>query len=189
MKKQVVIAMCGKTHSGKTFFGKKIARLVPKNVIIDHDVVAAFLKREFNNIHTDPKIQATRTPTNPDMRLLIPQLIYDYSLRNGYNVIITAAHTRKEIRRQQREIAKKYGAIFVLVFLNLPNKTLEKRVNHSTKSTNVLLRPNFKIELKKQHTYFENPSPEEADFFFEVKTNTDLKNVEGDLKNLIDSQS
>jgi len=39
MKKQVVIAMCGKTHSGKTFFGKKIARLVPKNVIIDQGLL------------------------------------------------------------------------------------------------------------------------------------------------------
>ena len=181
--------MCGKTHSGKTTFGNGISKVLPKHVIIDHDVVAEFLNTEFHALHNDPEVLATRTPSNPDLRLLIPQLIYDYSLKNGYNVILTASHSRREIRRQQREISQKYNAVFVLIFFNLPNEILEKRVKESVRSTNVLTTKSFGDELNRQQGFFEDASVEEADYFFEIKNDEDLVSVERQLKSLIKTLS
>lgn len=185
MKQNIVVAMCGKTHTGKTTFGKKISRFIPKHVLIDHDIVASFLNKEFYELHNDPGILATRTPTNPDLRLLIPQLIYRYSLENGYNIILTASHSRREIRRQQRDIAKKHNAVFILIFFKLSDEALLNRVKETTRSTDVLTVPNFEDELKRQNGFFEDASPDEADYFFEIKNDRDLATVENQLMELI----
>ncbi len=180
-----MIAMCGKTHSGKTTFGKKLLPLLPKTVLIDHDVVAGFLNKEFHEIHNDSDILSSRTPTNPDLRLLIPQLIYDYSLRNGYNTILTASHSRREIRRQQKDIAKKHDAIFILIFFNLPISVLENRIQSTNRSTSVLHTRNFAEELTRQHSFFEDAAPDEADYFYEITNDQDAEQVENKLKELI----
>jgi predicted kinase len=177
--------MCGKTHSGKTTFGKKISKFVPKNVMIDNDIVGSFLNKKFHNIYNDNSILITHTPTDPDLRFLIPQLIYNYSLKNGYNVILTASHSRREIRRQQKEIAHNYNAIFVIVYFEFSKHILLERIKKSNKPTNILIAPSYEDELERQQTFFEVASPEEADFFFKITNNQDLVIVENQLKELV----
>src|SRR5438445_3634078 len=108
----------GPTHSGKTTFGKKLRAVLgdpPRFIHVDNDEVDGFVKEHFNNLRTDPEILATRTPSNPDLRLLIPQLIANYAFKEDYSVIATAAHPKHVIRESYYEIARKNKAKIVLV--------------------------------------------------------------------------
>lgn len=184
--KNIAVLMCGRTHSGKTTFGMELSKELSKNVVIDNDDVDLFLKQKFAGLHNDPEVRAHRTPTDPDLRLLVPQVIYDYALRNHYNVILTASHSRRAIRAKQREIAKKNNAIFVIVFLDFNDKTILDRIKNSHRSTEVLNGPSsFEEEIARQKSFFEDPSPDEADIFFHITLEEQSGGVKAKIIDLV----
>lgn len=184
--KNIVVLMCGKTHTGKTTFGKELSNIIPKNVLIDNDTSARFLKQNYAVINSDSEVRSKRTPTDPDLRLLIPQLIYDYCLRNSYNVILTASHSRKTIREKQRQIARKNGAIFVIVFMKYSDEAIQSRIAKTLRSTeDVDDIPNFNKELERQNSFFEYPESPEADYFFTVEKEEDKEVVKNKILELV----
>jgi len=108
----------GPTHSGKTTFGKKLSNALGRDgkfIHVDNDIVDEFVKANYNNLRTDPEVLARRTPSDPDLRLRIPQLITDYALREGYCVLAAGTHPKRVIRQSYYEIAKKNDAQVVLL--------------------------------------------------------------------------
>jgi predicted kinase len=168
----------GYTHSGKTTFGKKLAaRLGPdaKFIHVDNDAVDEYLKDNFGNLRSDPAILATRTPTNPDLRLLIPQQIAAYALKEHYNVIATASHPRRAIRGAYQDIARQNGAKVVLVTFDISDDQLRERIQQDQRDPAILdtsftKSASFLDLLDRQHGMFEFPEADELAKYDQVIT-------------------
>jgi predicted kinase len=165
----------GPTHSGKTTFGKNLHNKLiatSKTVLVDNDVVEAFVKENFNNLRTDQDILRTRTPENPDLRLKIPQLIVDYALAEGYNVVVTASHSKEVIRMKYYEIAKKRQARVVLLIFTTSKNEILRRIQQAKRDDGILLRSkSFEEVLTWQETGLQQPSADERkkyDKVFEI---------------------
>lgn len=161
----------GPTHSGKTTFGKKLHEVLlshTKVILVDNDSIDAYLKDNFNNLRTDPEILQTRTPTNPDLRLRIPQLVTDYALTEHYSVIVTASHSKKVIRMKYHEIAKRYNAAVVLLIFRISKEVVIERLKHSNRPSLSLKEESFDTLYQKQQTLLEQPAPDELLLYNEV---------------------
>ena len=131
----------GPTHSGKTTFGRELCATLgtsSKIIHVDNDVVDEFIQKNYNNLRTDKAILATRTPTNPDLRLLIPQLITDYALRENYSVIATASHPRHIIRESYYAIARNNNSKVVLLHFKVSEAEILTRIQNTHRSTHIL---------------------------------------------------
>jgi len=47
----------GKTHSGKTTFGKRLAKKIKDNILIDTDVIAEFLRDNYGGLYSADFLQ------------------------------------------------------------------------------------------------------------------------------------
>jgi shikimate kinase len=165
----------GPTHSGKTTFGKKLRATLDESakfIHIDNDVVDEFVKENFNNLRTDKAILATRTPANPDLRLLIPQLVAEYALKERYSVIATAGHPRQVIRQSYYEIAKKNAAKIILLIFRVDEAQALQRIQRNNRSTAILdINPHgtsFQELFEKQKLILEEPTDIEKQSCFKV---------------------
>lgn len=166
----------GPTHSGKTTFGKKLHAVMgqsAKFIHVDNDVADGFIKENYNNLRTDKAILATRTPANPDLRLLIPQLIAGYALKEGYSVIATAAHPRQVIRQSYYEIARKSNAKVVLLIFSIDDALAMQRIHNNNRSAAILdISPHggasFQELFNKQKLVLEEPTDLERQSCFKV---------------------
>ncbi len=166
----------GPTHSGKTTFGKKLGDRLGASaefIHVDNDAVDEYVKENFNNLRTDPEVLARRTPSDPDLRLLIPQLIAGYALREGYSVIATAFHPKRVIRRSYYEIAKKNGSEVVLLIFRIGDEQAARRIEANARSTDILdISPHggshFKELFEKQKGILEEPSEDEKQTYLKV---------------------
>ena len=163
----------GPTHSGKTTFGKQLHTLLPnasKTIVVDNDTVEAFVRSNFNNLRTDPEVLARRTPENPDLRLLIPQLIVEYALGEGYDVIVTASHSKAVIRQKYREIAERHSAQTVLLLLQTSTPEIKRRIGQSDRRhSEAGFHANSYEELLEKQTYLlQEPTDEEKSHYSAV---------------------
>jgi len=176
---------CGPTHSGKTTFGARLRAALgesAKFIHVDNDVVDEFVKANFNNLRTDPEVLARRSPTDPDLRLLIPQLATGYALREGYSVIVTASHPRRVIRQSYCDIAKANGARIVLLRFRITDEQAVQRIQANGRETGVLdTQPHGSVDFQdlfeKQKNVMEEPTDAEKQRYtkiFEItEANTD----------------
>ncbi len=161
----------GSTHSGKTTFGKRLREALgeqAKFIHVDNDVADEFVKTNFNNLRTDKDILATRSPTNPDLRLLIPQLVVGYALAENYSVIATAAHPRRAIRESYYQIARSHNAQVVLLMFKADEAEIMQRIVAHNRDDGILdISPHggatFKDLYAKQKQLLEEPTPEERE--------------------------
>ena len=166
----------GPTHSGKTTFGEKLRNQLDESskfIHVDNDVVDEFVKENYNNLRTDPEVLARRTPSDPDLRLLIPQLISGYALREGYSVIATAAHPKRVIRQSYYEIAERNNARVVLLIFRISDERAAQRIKSNARSTTILdISPHggthFQELFEKQKSVLEEPSDSEKQTCFKV---------------------
>jgi len=131
----------GPTHSGKTTFGKRLSEAVgasAKFIHVDNDEVDEFIQAKFKNLRNDPEVIKRRSPAKPDLRLLIPQLITDFALGEGYSVIATASHPKQIIREKYYEIAQKHNARIVLIIFSISDEEANHRIERSQKSKAIL---------------------------------------------------
>jgi hypothetical protein len=132
---------CGLTHTGKTTFGAKLRKALgesAKFIHVDNDVVDEFVKANYNNLRTDPEVLARRTPSDPDLRLRIPQLVISYALSQGYSAIATATHPKQVIRQAYYDIAKANGANVILLIFKTSDKEVAKRIRTNNRDTAIL---------------------------------------------------
>jgi len=166
----------GPTHSGKTTFGAKLRSTLGESarfIHVDNDVVDEFIKDNYNNLRTDRAVLSRRTPSDPDLRLLIPQLIAGYALREGYSVIATAAHPKYVIRQSYYDIARKNGAKVVLLIFRISDEQALQRIRKNKRSQAILdVSPhggtNFQELFARQKDILEEPSEAERQSCFKV---------------------
>ncbi len=166
----------GPTHSGKTTFGRELSDRLgesAKFIHVDNDVVDEFVKENYNNLRTDPEVLAKRSPSDPDLRLLMPQLIAGYALKEGYSVIATAAHPKRVIRQSYYEIAKRNGARVVLLIFRISNEEVARRIESNARNTDILdISPHggadFRQLFERQKSILEEPSDDERSACLEV---------------------
>lgn len=159
----------GPTHSGKTTFGSKLRAALgdqAKFIHVDNDLVDGFIKANFNNLRTDPAVLAKRTPSNPDLRLLIPRLIAGYALGEGYSVIATAAHPKAVIRQAYYDIAASSGSEVVLLIFRITDEQARRRIHTNNRDTSALdISPHTKSDFNdlydRQKSLMEEPTEDE----------------------------
>lgn len=167
----------GPTHSGKTTFAKKFLAALGEEVKcirIDNDEVDEFIMKSYPNLRADPAILATRTPANPDLRLLIPQFITGYALKEGYSVIVTAAHPRRVIRQAYYDIARERNAKVVLLIFRIDENQALSRIRSANRNTDILIdtapgrSSSFQELFFKQKSMLEEPRDTEEGLCFKV---------------------
>jgi predicted kinase len=182
----------GPTHTGKTTFGAKLRAEMTdsaKFIHVDNDTVDEFIKANFNNLRTDPEVLARRTPSDPDLRLLIPQQIAGYALREGYSVIATAAHPKRVIRQKYYDIAAENGAKPILLIFKVTEQEVMRRIEANRRSKDILdISPhggtNFPELYERQKAVIEPPTDEEKERLYKVYEITD-DNADDALKELV----
>lgn len=182
----------GPTHSGKTTFGAKLLSALgesAKFIHIDNDAVDEFIKTNYGNLRADPQVRARRTPSDPDLRLRIPQQIADYALREGYSVIATAAHPKQQIRQTYYDIANINGAKVVLLIFKLSDEQAGRRIEANNRDTGILdMSPDgeadFQSLFNKQKIIMEEPSDAEKAQCYKVLEITE-QNASDMLNNAI----
>jgi predicted kinase len=183
----------GPTHSGKTTFGQQLKVKLGDAatfIHVDNDVVDEFIKENFNNLRTDKAVLARRTPSDPDLRLLIPQLVAGYALREGYHVIATAAHPKRVIRQSYYDIAKSRGARVVLLMFTLTDAQAKQRIEANQRHNGILdISPHggatFGELFEKQKAILEEPTEAEKQACYKVFTVTP-ENVDRVLQEVVD---
>jgi adenylate kinase family enzyme len=185
-KQQFVIMMVGKTHSGKTTFGKKIAKKIPDSLVLDADIFAVFLREQLPIVHLRKDLIKPQGFKDPSLQYLLFKTALVFALGHGFNPILTNSNRHKAMRDQIRKIVKKSKAKLIIVDFDLPTDLLLKRIDQAKKSTSVLTySKNFKEVLLKTQSVHDFPTEPEADFLFRVKQASDLKAIEGNIIRLI----
>ncbi len=166
----------GPTHSGKTTFANRLKqKLGPdaKLIHVDNDEIDEFIKAKFNNLRTDPEVLARRSPSDPDLRLRIPQLIANYALGENYSVIATAAHPKQVIRQTYYDIAKANKAKVVLLIFRIADDEAFRRINANQRDDSILdTSPTGSLDFTslyiQQKGNFEEPTDTEKEQCYKV---------------------
>ena len=177
-----VIITVGKTHSGKTTFGKELAKkLKDKCILLDSDVLTDFLKDNFPGLYQGDWVKKTNKLLSPGyyLKRVVLLEIYKQALKTNLLIISTSSNSKEVLRHQTRSLAERAGRKFIIIYFNLPEKVLLNRIKHSNRSKNCLIySKNFTdLLVNRQTKHFEAPKAKEADFFFEINNDKSRKNV------------
>ena len=170
----------GKTHTGKTTFGKKLAQKIKNNVLIDTDQIAEFLKDNYSNLYnTDFYKDSTKLSPSSYLKREIAYAIFKAAFKTNLLVISTSANSTKKLRESLKNLAEKNDRKVIMIYFNLPEKILLKRIDKSKRSKNCLYHSkDFRdLLLNKQSIKFEEADKNEADYFFEINKSADYKKV------------
>ncbi len=183
-----VIMTVGKTHSGKTTFGKKIASKVKNSCLLDSDEIAIFLKSKFYDLYTSDFIYGSNKLSDGYyLKLKVLLDIYTHALKTNFPIISTSANSKKELRKMVVDSAREAGREVILVFFNWPEEVLRNRIEKSNRSKKCLVvSEDFGEVLNKQNKSFETPRKEETDYYFEINSEESYKKV---LKEIIKKYS
>lgn len=168
---QFVIMTVGKTHSGKTTFGKKLAKKLKYVCLLDSDEIAEFLKDKYPDLYDkDFAKDSNELASGYCLKRMVLLDIYKQALKTKLPIISTSANSTKKIRTEARNLAKKSGRKLVMVYFNLPETLLINRIKESKRSQKCLYHSKNFIDLlvNKQKQRFEIPNKREADYFLEI---------------------
>lgn len=177
---QFVIMTVGKTHSGKTTFGKKIAKKLKRSCVLDSDEIAEFLKDKYSELYNkDFSDNSNELAPGYYLKKIVYFDIYKQALKTKVPIISTSANSTKKIRLEVKRIAKKYGRKFIIIYFNLPEVLLLNRIKESKRSKKCLYHSKNFVDLliNKQSQRFECPVKSEADYFFEITDDISGKKV------------
>ena len=174
--KRFVIMTVGKTHSGKSTFAKKLEKELANSVVIDQDNHAAFLHTYY------PTLFNQAGPNK--IKFMLTQTMVDYVVQEtNYHIILCNSNYNRLGRDKLLAYYKQNDFATILVFFDIPEEVLYERVRGSSRSTNVLrVAKSFTEVLERQYADMEkeevcNPIDEEADYFFTIQKEEDVKRV------------
>ena len=76
--------------------------------------------------------------------------------------------------------------LIIWVFMNLPIDILKNRIKISKKDFSCLrVSKDFNGVLDRQKNIFEEPKNKEFDYFFEIKSENDLKNIKNNIIDIV----
>lgn len=169
-KEQIAILTVGRTHSGKTTFGRQLAEVLPRPLLVETDTIELFLKANYPPLYSDLK--------DPDQRQMRGRLklslLHDIAtagLESKCNIILTNSNLQKQQRSETINKIRKFGAFVAIVYLNVPVEILLARIRSANRSTAVLTSSANYEELLMRKQYqdlLEPPTLEEADTIFEI---------------------
>ena len=172
MKKRMVIMTVGKTHSGKTTFAKMMEESLLNSIVIDQDNHAAFLNTYYKNLL--PKT------ANNKLKYGLTQMIVDYAVKETDSHLILC-NSNRDIHGRKKFLTyyKSLGFSTIIVYFNIPEVVLLKRVKSSKRSTSILrTASSFEEVLDRQNEEeVTEPSDEEGDYLFVVKNTEDVETV------------
>ncbi len=172
-----VLLTVGKTHTGKSTFGKEIGSQIPNCVIIETDPIALFLRNTF------PKLQALDLEhsggfSSPALKYRVFQTILEFALAQNFNVVMSNSNMYEKGRKGVFDIIKKYPVKTIGLYFNYPEELLLKRIGQAGRSTEVLsVSKNFTELMLNQRTRFQPPNSSDFDHFFEVTDPADLPRI------------
>ena len=187
------IITVGKTHSGKTTFGKEIKKSVPNTILFDTDELGDFLKTTYPRMFDKdilPLNEKAET-AGKSLQLATRFEILEKASQTGLPLFISAAHASKESRENMLDLSHKYDRNLILIFLNYSEEILLERIKNSgrDKVCLVVSKTYENLLLNKQRKIFEPPTSDEADIFFEITDETSLQQTKQKILNLIHSTS
>ncbi|MBX0356788.1 ATP-binding protein [Halobacillus sp. Nhm2S1] len=161
-----VIMTAGMTHSGKTTFARQLEEKVKNTIVIDQDDQAAFLNTRY------PRLVPEDGPNT--IKYEMTKVLVDYAVEEtGMHLIICNSNRNHKARKALLEGFKSKGFSTILVYFNVPDSLLEKRVAERNCDPSVLrTASSFDEVLRRQQEespYIVVPSPEEADHFFTIE--------------------
>ncbi len=166
-----VIMTVGKTHSGKTTFGKEIAKKLKHVCLLDSDEIAEFLRDKYPDLYDKDFVKGSNElASGYHLKRMVVLDVYRQALKTKLPIISTSANSTKKIRTEVRRLAKKSGRKVIMVYFNLPETLLVGRIKASQRSQKCLYHSKDFIDLlvNKQKQRFEAPNKKEADYFLEI---------------------
>ena len=180
-----LIMTVGKTHSGKTTFGKQLHKKLSSFSLVETDDIVPFLREHVPEILTYEKNRG-HVLDGTTLRSSIGRLMIETALSYGISLIIPNGHITKKVRDQKRELAKKYHAKIIYISFELPKFVIDKRIRNSSRSNDPLnISKNYQEVLSHQEEIFEKPLRKEADYFFTIKKASDSPIVQKKILALI----
>lgn len=170
----------GKTHSGKTTFGKKLAQKIKNHILIDNDQITEFLKDEYSNLYNSDFLEnSNQLSPGFILKKELIAVILKNAFKTNLIVISTGANSTKKLRKNLSDLARKSGRKVIIIYFNLDEKILLDRIDKGGRSKKCLYHSkDFRdLLLNKQALRFESASEKEADYFFEIKKVADTKEV------------
>ena len=171
--KRLVIMTIGKTHSGKTTFGKKLEEKLPKSIVVDQDNHATFLHTHY------PKLIPEQNQFK--LKIMLSQFILNYAItETDTPIIISSANLSKKGRvalLEQFFPQDKWTRIYV--YFDFSTETLQQRIKHTTRSTTIFRDTTMTFErlIEKHSEQLEPPTDEEVDYIFHVNETQPVKKV------------
>ena len=188
-----IIITVGKTHSGKTTFGKDMKEKLSDAIIFDSDELGDFLKTTYPWLYDEEILPMHTQERNRggQLQIEVRLKILEQASKTQLPLIITAAHAHRSAREICRNMAKENGRIMILVYFNYSEEVLLERIKKSERNKVPLVfsKTYENLLLKKQKEKFETPTPDETDIFFEVTDEISLEQTKQKILNLIHSTS
>lgn len=178
--------MCvGYTHSGKTTFARQLVEKYPKTVLIDTDEIALFLKEKYPLLMDSTHNKGRSDFTKSGIKGTVFKNIYQFCLETGLSIILSNGNLSTVLRTFIIEHAKEKGYEVTVVYFNLPKETIIKRIENSSKSTQVFtLSKSWSEVFDRQQKESELPPSREGVTFFEIKNDNDFEVVYKEIENL-----
>jgi len=179
--------MVGKTHSGKTTFGRILEKEI-KGVVIQTDPIALFLKNEYH-VNLDQDQEHDGSFVKPSLKVKIFNVILEHVIKSDTLIpVLTNSNMHQKMRTQIIERLHKGGHQVIGIYLNFSEKVLTYRINETNKSTNVLnTSKDFHALIIKQRKIFIEPKDNEFDYFFEINSNEMYNEIGKKIINMINN--
>ena len=182
--KRLVIMTIGKTHSGKTTFGKKLEEMLPTSIVIDQDNHATFLHTHY------PKLIPEHNPFK--LKILLSQFILNYAItETDAPIIISSANLSKNGRNALLEqFFPQDMWTRIYVYFDYSNETLHQRIKHTTRSTTIFRDTTMTFEhlIEKHAEQLEPPTVDEVDYLLHVNETQSIEYVIEKIYELIHVQ-
>jgi shikimate kinase len=180
-----VLMTVGKTHSGKTTFGRELAQQLGPCCLLDSNEVADFLKRTYSDLYQADYEEGSNQPTRGYyLKLAVVAEIYKAALSTNLPIIFTTSNAKKQLRQEICRLAKESGRSTIMVYFNIADEVLVERINNSQRlGGNQAEIQGFNHFLTNIQTHrFEVPIAAEADHYFEINRGSNKQVLEQVLK-------
>ena len=180
-----VLMTVGKTHSGKTTFGRELAQRLGPCCLLDSDEVADFLKKTYSDLYQADYEEGSNQPTRGYyLKLAVVAEIYKAALSTNLPIIFTTSNAKKQLRQEICRLAKESGRSTIMVYFNIADEVLVERINNSQRlgdnQAEIQSFNHFLINIQTHR--FEVPIAAEADYYFEINGESNKQVLEQALK-------
>ncbi|WP_237417104.1 ATP-binding protein [Halobacillus litoralis] len=169
-----VVMTVGMTHSGKSTFARRLEEKVADTVVVDQDDQAAFLNTHYSRLVPEDG------PNTIKHRMT--KIIVNYAVEETErNLVICNSNRNPKARKAILDDFKRKGFSTILVNFDVPFSLLEKRVTERKRDSTVLrTAASFDEVLQRQREellHIKAPTAEEADHFFTIEKEEEVKRV------------